>query len=406
MGDSQNIGKPPIKKTKNKITKNKEESGMDKSNLLIIVASVSVFISVLLAIFLVTVKTKHKVSNRLFAVFLIINAIDISEPLFNMMVDGPSNLGMLRNTFAYLQIPVFYLYVLSVCYSDFKLKPQYLLHALPFLIANLALVPRFYGVDTATKISFIQNRQSMIELQFNHILIHVQMTAYFVAVFRVLRKSKTLYLENYAGKSISSYHWLFQFTVVLSVVYAIALLKNIFKFSDYPYISEWMKVGLLLLSLFIICWYLFKALNNPELFRNVDSKLKLVSEIISEEKNSDELVSSNKEYNEELLRLKNYMIEKKPFLNSSLTIQDVSSEIQIPVRDLSLLINHQLGQHFYDFINTYRIENAMNILKDATKSKVTILEILYEVGFNSKSSFNTAFKKHTGNTPTYYRKNL
>ncbi|WP_276965984.1 helix-turn-helix domain-containing protein [Chryseobacterium sp.] len=84
----------------------------------------------------------------------------------------------------------------------------------------------------------------------------------------------------------------------------------------------------------------------------------------------------------------------------------MSGEIEIPVRELSLLINHQLGQHFYDFVNTYRIENAMNMLKDETKSKVTILEILYEVGFNSKSSFNTAFKKHTGTTPTLYRKNL
>ena len=48
----------------------------------------------------------------------------------------------------------------------------------------------------------------------------------------------------------------------------------------------------------------------------------------------------------------------------------------------------------------------MDILKDNTKSKVTVLEILYEVGFNSKSSFNTAFKKHTGNTPTAYRNSL
>ncbi|MFC0181885.1 helix-turn-helix domain-containing protein [Pseudarcicella hirudinis] len=100
------------------------------------------------------------------------------------------------------------------------------------------------------------------------------------------------------------------------------------------------------------------------------------------------------------------MIDEKPFLNPSLTIQDVSDGIGIPVRDLSVLINHKLEQHFYDFVNTYRIEKAMDLLKDVTKNKLTILEILYDVGFNSKSSFNTAFKKHTGNTPTAYRKNL
>ncbi|KUY31906.1 helix-turn-helix domain-containing protein [Elizabethkingia ursingii] len=379
---------------------------MDKINLLIIVTIISLFISVFLALFLITVKTKYKISNYLFAAFLLINAIDLSHPLFDLIADGPSNLGMFRTTFAFLQIPIFYLYVVSVCYIDFRLKPKHLLHLLPFLIANVVLLPRFYMVDPASKINFIVNRQSRIELQFTHFLILIQIVVYLIAVFRILRKTKKLYLENYAGANINSYNWLFQFTSVLTVLYLMAILKNAFKFSDYPYISEWIKIVILVLQLFIICWYLFKALSNPGLFRNVDSKLKLVSEIVSEEKNNEPSGTHEKEYNEELLKLKEYMAEEKPFLNSSLTIQDVSREIKIPVRELSLLINHQLGQHFYDFINAYRIESAMGILKDTTKNKVTVLEILYEVGFNSKSSFNTAFKKHTGNTPTHYRKAL
>ncbi|AZA77204.1 AraC family transcriptional regulator [Chryseobacterium sp. G0186] len=379
---------------------------MDKVNVLLIVTVISILISLILAFFLLTVKTKYKTSNVLFAAFLVIAAIDLSEPLFSLVVDGPSNLGMLRTTLAFLQIPVFYLYVVSVCYSDFKLKPKYLLHLLPFLIVNIVLLPRFYTVDAASKINFITNRQDMIELQFIHILFHIQFVVYFVAVFMLLKKTKKLYLENNAGTHINSYNWLFQFTVVLTVLYSVALLKNIFKFSDYPYISEWIKFGILLLQPFIICWYLFKALNNPDLFRNVDSKLKLVSEIILEEKDNEQSVVNEEKYNEELLKLKKYMMEEKPFLNPSVTIQDISENVQIPTRELSVLINHQLGQHFYDFVNTYRIESAMEILKDVSKSKVTILEILYEVGFNSKSSFNTAFKKHTGNTPTQYRNSL
>ena len=108
---------------------------------------------------------------------------------------------------------------------------------------------------------------------------------------------------------------------------------------------------------------MFKALNNPSLFRNIDSKLKLVSDIISEEKNNGELVVNEKEYNEELLKLKQYMVAEKPFLNPSLTIQDVSAAIEIPVRDLSLLINHKLEQHFYDFVNTYRIRKCYGYFK-------------------------------------------
>jgi membrane protease YdiL (CAAX protease family) len=106
------------------------------------------------------------------------------------MFDRPSNLGIFRTTIAFLQIPVFYLYVLSVSYSDFKLKPKYLLHAVPFLIVNAVLVPRFYAVDDASKLDFIINRKSMIELQFIHVLIHVQIIVYFAAIFMLLKRAK------------------------------------------------------------------------------------------------------------------------------------------------------------------------------------------------------------------------
>ena len=99
------------------------------------------------------------------------------------------------------------------------------------------------------------------------------------------------------------------------------------------------------------------------------------------------------------------MIANEPFLNPTLSISNLAQQLHLPTRDLSVLINQDLNQHFFDFINAYRITKAKEILKDTSRSKLTILEILYEVGFNSKSSFNTAFKKHTGLTPTQFRKN-
>ncbi len=378
---------------------------MDKINLLVPIALITIFISVFLSLFLVTVKTEHTLSNRLFAFFLILTTIDISGNLSSLFEITLST-RVFISSFFFLQLPTFYLYVLSVCYYDFKLKPKHLIHCIPFLIANVVLVPRFYSVSQASKISFLEKISSMPEIQFNHALMHIQMVLYIISAFILLRKARKIYLQNYAGASIESLKWLFQFTLALSLFYCIALVKNIFKFTAYPTISEQLKIGLLVFELIIIFWYMYKALNNPSLFRTIDSKLKLVSNIISEGENGEQLAIHKKEYNEALLKLKNYMTAEKPFRNPDVTIQDISASIEIPVRELSLLINHTLEQHFYDFINTYRVENAMHILKDATKSKVTILEILYDVGFNSKSSFNTAFKKHTGETPTSYRKNL
>lgn len=379
---------------------------MDKVNLIITVSVVTIFISLFLSLFLFTVKTEHKISNRLFAFFLVLTAIDISGIFFDFLNDGPSNIGMFRNSTSFLQLPILYLYVLSVCYSDFKLRQKHLLHIIPFLLANLILLPRFYLVSLSSKIAFLENNSRMLEIQLVHVFLYIQIAAYIVAVFVLLRKAKKLYLENYAGASMESINWLFQFIIAISLFYCLALIKNIFKFTDYSNILEWLKVGLFIFELLIISWYLLKALNNPKLFRSIDSKLKLVKAINYEEKNNALQTANGKADNSELDKLRTYMVEKKPFLNPSLTIQDISNDIEIPTRELSLLINHTLGQHFFDFINSYRIEHAMKTLNDAEKNKVTVLEILYEVGFNSKSSFNTAFKKHTGVTPTQYRKAL
>ncbi|MGF1923861.1 MAG: helix-turn-helix domain-containing protein [Bacteroidia bacterium] len=378
---------------------------MDKVNFFTTVALVTIPISLFLSLFLLTLKTSHRLSNCLFSFFLLLTVVDNSVNL-GYFFEIPLTGRIFISSLFFLQLPVFYLYVQSVCYADFKLKPAHLIHIIPFLLANFILMPRFYSVDLATKINFLSKGSSMMEVQFNHILMHVQCVFYIVAAFMILRKAKKIYLENYAGASLESLNWLFQFTVALAIFFSIAMLKNIFKFTDYPNISDWLKVGLILSSLMIIFWYLYKALNHPSLFRNIDSRLKLVSDIILEDKNSSSLLVHEKEHSATLLALKKYMADEKPFLNASLTIQEVSKAIKVPMRELSVLINHHLDQHFYDFVNNYRIAYAMDMLKDPSKDKVTILEILYEAGFNSKSSFNTAFKKHTGYTPTEYRKGL
>ena len=64
----------------------------------------------------------------------------------------------------------------------------------------------------------------------------------------------------------------------------------------------------------------------------------------------------------------------------------------------------KIGQHFFDFVNSYQINLAAEMLVTYEQQQKTVLEILYEVGFNSKSSFNTAFKKHLLMTPSQYRK--
>jgi AraC-like DNA-binding protein len=98
------------------------------------------------------------------------------------------------------------------------------------------------------------------------------------------------------------------------------------------------------------------------------------------------------------------MNKEKPYLMSSLTLKELADKLDMNPRILSQIINDRKKQNFYDFINSYRIEDAKLLLANPAKRKMTILEILYGVGFNSKSVFNTTFKKYTGLTPSEYKK--
>jgi len=114
---------------------------------------------------------------------------------------------------------------------------------------------------------------------------------------------------------------------------------------------------------------------------------------------------SEKEEKEKIVRtIQHYMQNGKPWLEPELTVYQLASRLSLKPRLLSQAINEILGQNFYDFINRYRIEEASRLLTHPKDDKITILEVLYEVGFNSKSSFNTLFKKYTGLTPTAFRK--
>jgi AraC-like DNA-binding protein len=148
------------------------------------------------------------------------------------------------------------------------------------------------------------------------------------------------------------------------------------------------------LAFFIFYNYIFfKALIQPTIFSGVEEESRQKTPYLSK--------SVEKQY---LNRLSQYMESEKPYLDPNITLINLSRKVLIPHRSLSEIINNTLGQNYYDFINTYRIKESQRLLSDTATQRKTILEILYEVGFNTKSSFNQAFKKHTGTTPTEYKR--
>ncbi|MFD1601173.1 helix-turn-helix domain-containing protein [Flavobacterium artemisiae] len=100
-------------------------------------------------------------------------------------------------------------------------------------------------------------------------------------------------------------------------------------------------------------------------------------------------------------KLENAMNEKALYKNPNLTLQDLSQEINISSHQLSQFLNNNLGKNFTSFVNEFRIAEACKII--ASNDKLTLESVGYDVGFNSKSTFFAAFKKHTGTTPLSYQ---
>ncbi|MGE8434799.1 helix-turn-helix domain-containing protein [Chryseobacterium joostei] len=137
-----------------------------------------------------------------------------------------------------------------------------------------------------------------------------------------------------------------------------------------------------------------------------------------EEKQREELISINEDSDsedvkrklisdEELLKIKTQLERimniQKPYLDSELNLIKLAEMLSVSTHHLSYVINTGFGKNFFQYINEFRVEYAKKLLKE-TDSKLSILGIAYESGFNSKTSFNTTFKKLTGQTPSEFKK--
>lgn len=341
------------------------------------IGKIMVFLLILLSIFLYTTKSKNKLPNKLFASFLLVTSLDFTGLFLSDFFNKYPYLKHVKIASVLIQMPLFYLYVKAVCYHNFKLKLQHLFHSVLFF----AFLILFFIVGIS--------RQSY---SLYEVIAQLQYYGYIIGVFYTLRRYKTLNLENYSFNN-QSYQWLTRTTVLFLIGNSFVLFRTLYENTQRDEALLYINFGITLFALSVICWFVLKTMYSPEIFLGIDKNLKSIEKSVIEDK---------EKYTEELNRLSKYMASNKPYLESMLTLQSLSKKTNIPEKHLSFLINRIAGRHFFDYINDYRIREAKALLKD--QPELTVQEIMYQVGFNSKSSFYTEFKKSTHQTPTAYRK--
>ncbi|WP_161634398.1 helix-turn-helix domain-containing protein [Aquimarina pacifica] len=111
------------------------------------------------------------------------------------------------------------------------------------------------------------------------------------------------------------------------------------------------------------------------------------------------------QYKEQIFsKINEYMDGSQPYLNQSFSLEVMAKDIGVLRTHISRVINEEYKINFREFVNSYRIKESIRLMKEEESN--TISQIYFEAGFNSKSVFNTVFKKKTGKTPTEYRKSI
>lgn len=348
---------------------------------------------VLLSVFLITQRHGRRLSRLLLAAFLFLKSLGVFNHLLNRLGIQNPHVFFIFIPFAFLWGPSLYLYVRSLTSRDFKLRFQDVFHLVPFFLCTLYFIRIFHINSTQVKLEIlaaIGNQVSFGEWIVT-IGLHVLIAAYLIMSIRALMSYRRRIKKIYSSLERIDLSWLNIVLFGFISIWMLDVAVFILRLMDKPYVIE---NGMVFILLFVFSYVIvFKGLKQPEVFGDIEIRSKYRHSPLDKE-----------EKEKYLKRLKDYMIQHKPYLDPSLTIDGLAKKIVVPSRYLSQVINESLGMNFFDFVNRYRIEEAKQIMAEASASKLNILDILFDAGFNTKSVFNRVFKQQTGMTPSEFRR--
>ena len=357
--------------------------------------------------------TKERYGNLFIGFFIFYLGLESLEVLLSQTAFYKNHplLFLIIPNLAFLLYPSFFLYIRSIVYKGLKLERRDLLHIIPYLIIVIIMLFEYYLKPREVQLNIMTNNKIPWFIIFFYYSLRIQGFFYLILLIRITYRYKKIVEENYSNIKNRNYKWIIQLTFVFTYFVIAALISNLLRFAlndSYEKIAFYFFATI---SLTFLIWLIYKVMSQPYLFNGVDSNIKLLREYLVEKNNNvnkslnQNVKNDNKHFKELEANLEKFVTTNEVFLNPSLTIFELAEGLNMKSIDLSSFLNKNLNKNFFDYINEYRIKRAMQILQDPNKKNLTVLEILYEVGFNSKSSFNTAFKKYTNLTPTQYRKN-
>lgn len=349
-----------------------------------VIGIITAFQLLLLGYILLSHKKGKTLSHRLLSAFMFSNALLILIFLNNRLgfIHYETLLfgwAFLRSCYSLL-IPLLYLYIRSVCYKNFRLRVWHLFHILPYLsLVTWAFIQTAYS-----------NQILDIFFLFLH---HIQIVVYSIIILQTFHGYRVAIKTMYSSIEKVNLSWLLFLFLGFIIMWFMDFTNFILRFTHIsaPFISNVLLLLSLTMNFIFSTGIVYCGLKQLAIFSGINEKPKYATSQLRPQ-----------DYEDYLNRLVKHMEGNKPYLNPDLSLDDLSSQLSILPRYLSQVIHQSTNQNFFEFINRHRIDEFKRQIIDAADPKTTILERLYNVGFNSKSSFNQAFKKYAGITPSEF----
>ncbi|NVO18113.1 MAG: helix-turn-helix domain-containing protein [Bacteroidetes bacterium] len=354
-------------------------------------------------------------------------------------------------------VPVFYLYILSVTTHNFRLRSVHLLHFIPAFLILLLNAP-YLLISHEDKLLYLSmgNNAPSQHAPVRYLLTiymigaygisNLQLFFYLVRTIRVYRIHRKFILDHYSNTENIDLRWILITILALILFFIINNVLYIVGFKQHILSQVFYTVSMLGITLFAGIQGLrqkelldIKTVRSEFTKRTDDLQVNSINVPVNGEKEEPKSLTEplinihtevdipgpetlptheNQGFSEKysgsaltaeqkqiiLKRLEALMLEDKLFMISNLSVEDVADRLGTNSKYISQVINESYKRNFYNFINTFRIEEARKLLGESGNDKYSILGIAHMVGFVSKSTFNTAFKRYTGITPSEFKK--
>ncbi len=357
------------------------------------------------ALLLVVTNPPANNSNYFLAAFLLAHAfipmhelVLWGEDMKMITLDNMPRLFLWMGFGYYLDAVLLYFYVKSLVFDDFKPHKYDALHLIPVMLFALFLGLTFYSHTLDERVMMIDRDTYVYSPGYllMDFLCKATRIAYCVAALFLIARYRNQLKTIHSNIERVDIRWLvalvigFLIIAISDALLACAKLAHLF----IDFHPDWFRV--LGLTGYYVVFLLVLAL--------VFGSIRYFSGFVAVQQEppkkplEDKLLNSHFAENIDAM-----MREHKPYLQPDITLDMLADILKIPSRDLSLVFSRHFDSNFYEFINRYRIEEAKKMLADPKQKAKTITHIYLDVGFNSKSVFNTFFKKHVGQTPSGYR---